>query len=147
MMSRGKGAPPSKSGIEDIYGAGNSRGKPGVGSLNSGNNRPQQINNSVTGAGYNSKAPYLGAKGAGPGGAGLNAFNIPKYGQLGGGLGGIGSGIGGSGIGGGVGAGAGIGGGIGSYGSLGGGLSSYNVGSAGSYNKQSEEGEFGGRYK
>lgn len=70
----------------------------------------------------------------------MAAFNIPKYGQ-GGGLGG------------------GIGGGIGSYGAMGGGAggglggmgvrngSTNNLGSAGSFLNQGEEGEFGGRYK
>lgn len=88
----------------------------------------------MAGAGYNSKQPYLSSNNnAKPsGGTSLNnVFNIPKYGQ-GGGLGG------------------GIGGGIGSYGSLGGGIGGMMganpVGSAGSYNKQAEENEFGGRY-
>jgi len=56
MMSRGKAAPGSKHGIEDIYGGPASRsGKPGVSSLNSGGNRPSMQGSSVVGAGYNSK--------------------------------------------------------------------------------------------
>lgn len=60
MMSRGKLAPSSgKPVIDEIYGGGGvSRGKPGISSLASGNNRSQGINNAVTGAGYNSKANY-----------------------------------------------------------------------------------------
>lgn len=102
---------------------------------------PAFNSSSVTGAGYNSKAPYLNnntnnSTKPQPGSSSLNAvFNIPKYGQ--GGLGG--------GIGGGL-------GGIGSYGSLGGGGGIGGVGhggglnptgSAGSYNKQADENEFG----
>jgi hypothetical protein len=86
MLSRGGGskskynAGPS----EQLYGGEtkvDSRGKPNITSLNSGANRLPAFNNSsVAGAGYNSKAPYLGNK-AGPGAPNLNnVFNIPKYG-------------------------------------------------------------------
>jgi len=96
---------------------------------------------SVTGAGYNSKAPYLNNNNTNNnnatkqtvGASSLNnVFNIPKYGA-----GGLGGGIGG-----------GLGSGIGSYGSLGGGggIGANPTGSAGSYNKQADENEFGGRY-
>jgi hypothetical protein len=96
---------------------------------------PAFNSSSVAGAGYNSKQPYLSSntnntKPSGGGTSLNNVFNIPKYGQ--------GSGLGG-----------GIGGGIGSYGSLGGGIGGMMgnpIGSAGSYNKQAEENEFGGRY-
>lgn len=92
-------------------GAKKSRG-PGVSNL-----KQNQGTSSVSGAGYK--------------GASLNpnAFTIPKYGALGGGLGGgIGSG--------------GLGGGLGS-GGLGGGLG----GGIGASNENKDEGEFGGRYK
>jgi hypothetical protein len=88
MLSRGGGSkskyPAPKSSVEEIYGGEtkvDSRGKPSIGSLNSGANRLPAFNNSsVAGAGYNSKAPYLGPK-AGPGQSNLNnVFNIPKYG-------------------------------------------------------------------
>ena len=106
---------------------------------------PAFNSSSVAGAGYNSKAPYLNnnntnnnnANKQAPGASSLNnVFNIPKYGA-----GGLGGGIGGSGIGG-------LGSGIGSYGSLGGGggIGANPTGSAGSYNKQADENEFGGRY-
>lgn len=113
-MSRGGGSkskPPPRDASEVYSGVvetgGISRGKPTINQLNSGQNRLPAFNSSsVTGAGYNSKAPYLGAPKPAPGAIGLNnVFNIPKYGQ-----GGLGGGIGG-----------GLGGGIGSYGSLGGG--------------------------
>ena len=88
MLSRGGGSkhkyPAAKGSVEEIYGGEtkvDSRGKPTIGSLNSGANRLPSFNNSsVAGAGYNSKAPYLGNKGA-PGVSSLNnVFNIPKYG-------------------------------------------------------------------
>jgi len=85
-MSRGKGAPGSKGGGDVYQGpAGGSRGKIGVGRLNSGTRKPLQGQSGVSGAGYGSKA-YLGAganpsgTGGGGSGSGLNAFNIPKYG-------------------------------------------------------------------
>ena len=92
----------------------------------------------MAGAGYNSKVPYLNNNTNNPkpgGGTSLNnVFNIPKYGA-----GGLGGGIGG-----------GLGSGIGSYGSLGGGggigasgIGANPTGSAGSYNKQADENEFG----
>ena len=119
MLSRGGGSKHKyaapKSSVEEMYGGenkGDSRGKPAISSLNSGANRLPTFNSSsVAGAGYNSKAPYLGSK-AGPGANSINnVFNIHKYGQ--GGLGG--------GIGGGI-------GGIGSYGSLGGGIGTFGYG-------------------
>ena len=88
MLSRGGGSkskyPAPKSSVEELYGGetkADSRGKPNIGSLNSGANRlPAFSNSSVAGAGYNSKAPYLGNK-AGPGANSINnVFNIPKYG-------------------------------------------------------------------
>jgi len=119
MLSRGGGSKHKyaapKGSVDEMYGGenkGDSRGKPAISSLNSGANRLPTFNSSsVAGAGYNSKAPYLGSK-AGPGANSINnVFNIPKYGQ--GGLGG--------GIGGGI-------GGIGSYGSLGGGIGTFGSG-------------------
>lgn len=115
MLSRGGGSKSKYAAPSELYGGEtkvDSRGKPNITSLNSGANRlPAFSNSSVAGAGYNSKAPYLGNK-AGPGANSLNnVFNIPKYGQ--GGLGG--------GIGGGI-------GGIGSYGSLGGGIGGFGSG-------------------
>jgi len=64
-MSRGKAAPSSKNGLEDIYGA--YGGKLGVSDLTkSGKNRPPQINHSGIGAGFNRKTPS-GAKPSGLG--------------------------------------------------------------------------------
>lgn len=119
MLSRGGGSkskyPAPKSSVEEMYGGGDkadSRGKPVISSLNSGANRLPGFNSSsVAGAGYNSKAPYLGNKANSGANSINNVFNIPKYGQ--GGLGG--------GIGGGI-------GGIGSYGSLGGGIGTFGSG-------------------
>lgn len=114
MMSRGGGGSrqknlqkPSAHGREKTGNGNQSRGKPTISQLGSGQNRfPVFNSSSVAGAGYNSKQL---PKPAGPtGGAGSlnsNVFNIPKYGS-----GGLGGGIGG-----------GLGSGIGSYGSLGGG--------------------------
>jgi hypothetical protein len=81
-MSRGKAAPSNNGG--DVYQgpAGGSRGKIGVGRLNSGSRKTPLVSNGVVGAGYGSKS-YLSAPGANTGGSGapgLNAFNIPKYG-------------------------------------------------------------------
>ena len=84
MLSRGGGSKHKyaapKSSVEEMYGGenkGDSRGKPAISSLNSGANRLPTFNSSsVAGAGYNSKAPYLGSK-AGPGANSINnVFNI-----------------------------------------------------------------------
>lgn len=80
MMSRGGGSKHIKSDLDN----GGPRSKPGIGHLNSGQNRMPAFNSSsVTGAGYNSKAPYISGNGnkITPGGQSINnVFNIPKYG-------------------------------------------------------------------
>jgi hypothetical protein len=108
---------------------GGMKGLPGMpqskGRVSQNGIKPPKMNayQSNLGAGYNNKS--------GLSGAGLNAFNVPKYGA-GGGLGG--------GIGGGMGLGGGIGGGLGSYGSssglgglgggIGGGIGAPGIGSS-----------------
>lgn len=142
MMSRGGGSKHKKYAGNSSHGDGSASrgGKPSINQLSSGQNRLPAFNSSsVSGAGYNSKVPYLNnntnnTNNPKPGGSSLNnVFNIPKYGA-----GGLGGGIGG-----------GLGSGIGSYGSLGGGggigggIGANPTGSAGSYNKQADENEFG----
>ena len=115
---------------------------PGISSLKNrippvvGNN-----NSSVSGAGFNSQMPY---KGPAAGSLNTNVFNIPKYGASSGLGGGIGGGSGG-GIGSSYGLGGGIGGGIG--GSLGGGIGGSYGGFKAGTDKDSDDGNFGGRYK
>lgn len=62
MMSRGGGSKHKKYAGNSSHGdgAGPSRGKPSINQLGSGGNRLPAFNSSsVSGAGYNSKVPYL----------------------------------------------------------------------------------------